>query len=116
MEVDESLLFISVVTLAEIRRGIELLPPGVRHRRLDIWLTEDLIPRFEDRALPVDNAVADGWGRLMSRSQAAGRTLPTLDTFIAATAMTHDLTLVTRNVKDFDALGLRVLNPWSAPS
>jgi predicted nucleic acid-binding protein len=111
-DADESRLFISVVTLAEIRRGIELLAPGLRRRRLDIWLSENVIPRFENRALPVDNAVADVWGRVMSRGQAAGRTPPTLDTFIAATAILHDLTLVTRNVTDFGSLGLRVINPW----
>jgi predicted nucleic acid-binding protein len=113
-DADEDRIFISVVTLAELRHGIERMPAGARRERLDIWLTEQLPLRFEQRVLAVDTGVADAWGRLMAREQAAGRLPGTMDAFIAATAERHDLTVVTRNVADFRALGVRLLNPWSS--
>lgn len=112
-EADEDRVFISVVTLAELRHGIERMPAGARRDRLDAWLTGQLPARFEARMLPVDAATADGWGRIMARGQAAGRPVGTMDAFIAATAEQHDLTLVTRNVSDFDVLGIRLISPWS---
>lgn len=112
-EADEDRVFISVVTLAELRHGIERMPAGARRDRLDVWLTEQMPARFEARVLPVDAGIADGWGRIMARGQAAGRPVGTMDGFIAATAEHHDLTLVTRNVSDFDVLGIRLVNPWS---
>ncbi len=112
--VDEDRVFISVVTLAEIRHGVERMPAGARRDRLDAWLTDQLPLRFEDRVLPIDAATADGWGRVMTRGQAAGRSVSAMDAFIAAAAARHDLILVTRNVADFDALGIGLLNPWQA--
>jgi len=112
-EADEDRLFLSVVTLAEIRRGIERLQPGRRRQRLDDWLQDELPERFEGRILPVDAAVADTWGRLVARSEAAGRAIGVMDAFIAATASAHDLTLVTRNVGDFKGSMRAILNPWS---
>ncbi len=111
-EADEDRVFISVVTLAELRHGIERLPAGARRGRLDAWLSEDLPFRFEARVLPVDTGTANAWGKVMARGQAAGRPVSTMDAFIAATAEQHDLTLVTRNVSDFEALNVRLLNPW----
>ena len=111
-EVDEDRVFISVVTIAEIRHGIERLPRGNKRDKLDAWLTEDLPARFADRILPVDTDVGDRWGRIMIRGQAAGRTVGTMDAFIAATAEGHDMVLVTRNISDFEALGLRLVDPW----
>ena len=110
---DEDRVFISVVTLAELRHGIERMPVGARRERLDDWLTEQVPARFEARLLPVDAETANSWGRVMARGQAAGRPVGTMDAFIAATAERHALTLVTRNVSDFDALGVRLINPWS---
>ncbi|EQD76614.1 plasmid stability protein [mine drainage metagenome] len=112
-EADEDRVFISVVTLAELRHGIERLPAGARRDRLDAWLTEQLPARFEARVLPVDAETANFWGRVMARGQAGGCPVGSMDAFIAATAERHDLTLVTRNVSDFDALGIRLINPWS---
>jgi len=112
-EVDEDRVFISVVTLAELRHGIERLRPGARRDRLDVWLTEQVTLRFEGRVLPIDTQTANAWGRVMARSQAGGRSVGPMDAFIAATARQRDLTLVTRNVSDFEALGIRLLNPWN---
>jgi predicted nucleic acid-binding protein len=111
-EADEDRVFISVVTLAELRHGIERLPSGARRDRLDAWLTSQVPDRFETRVLPVDAAIANAWGRIMTRGQATGRPVGTMDAFIAATAEQHNLTLVTRNVADFDVLGIQLVNPW----
>ena len=111
-DLDEDRAFISVISFAEIRRGIEMLPNGRRRERLAAWLTEDLSARFEQRILDIDLRVADTWGTLMARGQKIGLTLGSMDAFIAATARAHGLTLVTRNIKDFRRLGLSLLDPW----
>jgi len=111
-EADEDRIFISVVTIAEIRYGIERLSQGIRRERLDAWLTDDLPLRFEARILPIDAKTGDCWGCVMARGQAAGRPVGTMDAFIAATSERYDLTLATRNVSDFEALGIRLTNPW----
>jgi toxin FitB len=112
-EADEEQLFLSVVTLAELRHGIERLADGRRKAVLDVWLTEQLVPRFEKRLLAVDAGVADEWGRVVARAQTAGRPIGAMDAFIAAHALQHELVLVTRNTSDFEATGVRVFNPWS---
>ena len=113
-EVDEDRVFLSVVSLAELRYGIERMPPGARRNRLDSWLREEVPARFESRILPVDASVAGEWGKVVVRSQAIGRTMGIMDGFLAATAEVHRLTMVTRNVNDFSILGQSVLNPWTA--
>ena len=109
---DEDRIFISVVSLAELRYGVERMPAGRRRNRLEQWLQHELPLRFESRILPVDVSVAEAWGKTVSRSEAAGRPMDAMDAFLAATAETHHLTLVTRNVSDF-ALLKAVLNPWT---
>lgn len=109
---DEDRIFISAVTIAEIRYGIERLPQGKRRQHLTVWLADDLPARFEGRVLPVDARVGNGWGRVMARGRAAGKPVGIMDAFIAATAECHDLSSVTRNVTDFEHLGLRIVNPW----
>ena len=111
-EVDEDRVFISVISFAEIRRGVEMLAAGRRHERLATWLAEELPVRFEERILDIDRQVADTWGVLMARGQKIGLTLGSMDAFVAATAEAHGLTLVTRNVKDFRRLGISLLDPW----
>ena len=111
-EVDEDRVFISVISFAEIRRGLETLAAGRRHERLATWLAEELPVRFEERILDIDRQVADTWGVLMARGQKIGMTLGSMDAFVAATAEAHGLTLVTRNVKDFRRLGISLLDPW----
>ncbi|MGA2590777.1 MAG: type II toxin-antitoxin system VapC family toxin [Bryobacteraceae bacterium] len=111
-EADEDRVFLSVTSFAEVRQGIELLPDGRRRDRLTLWLTEELPARFEGRILPIDRRIAEAWGVVTVRGRKAGVTLGSMDAFFAATAETHSLTLVTRNVKDFAALGIRLLDPW----
>lgn len=110
--VDEDRVFLSVASLAEIRRGVELMSPGRRRDRLVSWLTEDLPARFAGRILDIDGRIADAWGIIMARGKKAGVSPGILDAFFAATAEVHGLTLVTRNVSDFLKLGIPLLNPW----
>jgi len=109
---DEDRIFISVISLAELRYGVERMPLGSRRTRLEQWLRHELPLRFESRILPVDTEVAELWGRTVSSSEAAGRPIGAMDAFLAATAETHQLTLVTRNVSDFPLLKA-ILNPWT---
>ena len=112
-EVDEDRVYLSVVTLAELRYGAERLERGGRKSRLDIWLREELPQRFEGRLLVIDMAIADCWGRVTNSCAAAGRPIGVMDAFFAATAEIHRLTLVTRNVSDFAAAGIPLFNPWT---
>ncbi len=105
-----SALFLSVLTLGELRKGVERLPDASRRERLRLWLEVDLPAWFGDQLLPVDAAVADRWGRLLAE---AARPLPAVDSLLAATALHHDLRLVTRNERDFVYPGLDVVNPWN---
>jgi predicted nucleic acid-binding protein len=111
-EVDEDRVFLSVVTLAELRYGIVRLTDGTRRRRLDAWLSHELLLRFEGRLLLIDQAVADRWGEIVVRREAAGRPIGAMDAFIAATAHVHQLTLVTRNEADFRSAVEDIVNPW----
>ena len=113
-EVDEDLLFLSAITLAELRRGVERMTPGSRRTRLEDWLTTDMRLRFEHRVLAVDEDIADQWGRVVAQSEAIGRPISSMDAFLAATAIQRDLTMVTRNVSDFARLGLSITNPWTS--
>jgi len=112
VEADEDRLFLSVVSIAEISRGIELLPPGDRKRRLRQWLSNDLLIRFENRILAIDEKIADAWGIYMAKSQQLGVTMSSMDAFLAATALSYKMTLVTRNTPDFQHLQIAVINPW----
>lgn len=107
------MLYMSAVTIGELRKGLTTMPAGKRRLRLEDWLTSDLIPSFGDRILPVTQVIADRWGRLSGQRQLAGRPLSMSDGIIAATALEHGLTVATRNVRDFESLGLALLNPWS---
>ncbi|MBR0734925.1 type II toxin-antitoxin system VapC family toxin [Bradyrhizobium japonicum] len=111
--VDEDRAFISVASIAELRRGIALLDDGRRRAALAAWLAHDLPARFAQRILPIDHAVAERWGDLMAQSRRTGVALSAMDGFLAATAFANNLTLVTRNVTDFAAFGVPLLNPWS---
>jgi toxin FitB len=109
---DEDRVFLSVISLAELRYGVERMPVGARRSRLEQWLRDELPLRFEGRILPVNYGVAEAWGRTVSRSEALGRPVSAMDAFLSATAETFRLTLVTRNVAHFPLLKGTV-NPWS---
>jgi toxin FitB len=102
-------LYLSVLTMGEIQKGVEALGDGKRREKLRLWLEHELPEWFEARVLPIDLAVADRWGRLLAE---VGRPFPTIDSLLAATALHHELRLVTRNARDFDYPGLEVINPF----
>lgn len=104
-----STLFISVLTLGEIRKGIERVPASTRKFALLDWLETDLPVFFTGRILTIDHTIAERWGSLMAL---AGRPLPAIDSLLAATAISHNLVLVTRNTSDFEGLPLQIINPW----
>lgn len=108
---DESSLYLSVLTIGEIRKGLAGLPQGKRRARLDAWLAE-LRLRFAPRLLPIDESIADRWGWLAAEAQRVGKGLSVVDGLLAATALHHGLTLVSRNVRDFADLHVPVFNPW----
>lgn len=109
---DESLLYLSVLTLGEIRRGIAALPQSRRRATLEAWLEKDLRLRFEGRILVIDNEVADRWGLLTSAARNSGIVLPVIDGLLAATALEYNLTLVTRDTGQIPSMGVAVFNPW----
>jgi predicted nucleic acid-binding protein len=111
---DNATLYLSVVSVGELRSGITLLPQSKRRQQLEQWFKQVLLPLFAGRILPVNQSVSDRWGVLDGESQLRGSPLNTVDGMIAATALEHELTLVTRNAKDFVGLGITVLNPWGA--
>ncbi|HEY6873004.1 MAG TPA: type II toxin-antitoxin system VapC family toxin [Geobacteraceae bacterium] len=112
--VDERKLFLSVLTLGELEKGISKLPESSRKSDLREWLEHDLAERFAKRILSVDAAVAVAWGKIQGEAERAGTKLPVIDSLLAATAEIHSLTLATRNVADFDRCGATVFNPWEA--
>jgi predicted nucleic acid-binding protein len=111
-DTDETILFLSVLTLGEIRSGIERLNPGKRRGRLESWLTVDLRLRFHDRILTVNESIAERWGTLSATAAKKGRPVPVIDGLLAATALHHDLMLVTRNDTDVSGTGVATFNPW----
>ncbi len=109
---DESLLYLSVLTLGEIRKGLAALPQGRRRTRLETWLDVELRARFWGKILSVDLQVADRWGWLSGTAKRAGKALSVIDGVLASTALHHNLTLVSRNITDFAHLQVPLLNPW----
>jgi predicted nucleic acid-binding protein len=108
----ERSMYISVLTLAEIQGGIARLPRSKKRTKLELWLHDELSDHFEGRVLPVDTAVAMAWGRMIASARRRGMTVPVMDGLIAATATANDLMLISRNVDDFRATGVELLNPW----
>lgn len=108
--VPESALHLSVLTIGEIRHGVERMMKGQKREKLRVWLELELPAWFDERILPVSLAVAERWGRLIAEQK---RSVPSVDSLLAATALHHELRLVTRNDKDFGFPGLDVVNPWS---
>jgi len=110
--VDQALLYLSVLTLGEIRKGLAQLAQGKRRAQLETWLEIELQARFAGRILPIDAATADRWGLLAPEAKRMGKPLSIVDGLLAATALHHNLTMVTRNVSDFKGFSIPVLNPW----
>ena len=111
---DEGLLYLSVLTLGEISKGLASLPQSKRRANLEAWLEVELQARFSGRILPIDAAVADRWGFLAADAKRKGKALSTIDALLAATALHYNLTIVSRNVSDFANTQVPVLNPWEA--
>ena len=107
-------LYLSVISFAELRRGVERLAEGERRRRLDRWVREELPTWFEGRVPLVTLEAADAWGELVAASEARGRRIGVMDGFLAAIAFTQGMTLVTRNVGDFSGVGISMFCPWEA--
>jgi predicted nucleic acid-binding protein len=110
---DESKLFLSVITVGELRIGIEMQQDKRKRGALETWLVSDLLERFAGRVLSLDIDVAERWGRLEGRARAGSGKLPAIDSLIAATALQHGLTLITQNESNFARTGVPILNPWS---
>ena len=112
LERDDRLFYVSALTFGEIKKGIEKVTEAQRKSKLELWYQDFLIPRFWDRLLAVDGKVAETWGELIAKAERKGRVLPTIDSLIAASALAHNLHIVTRNTKDFEGLHLSLVNPW----
>jgi predicted nucleic acid-binding protein len=108
---DESLLHLSVLTMGEIRKGLAALPQSKRRSQLETWLELELRTRFSGRILPIDAAVDDRWGLLAANAKRSGKVLSSIAGLLAATAIQHDLTIVSRNVSDFVST-VPIVNPW----
>lgn len=108
---DAEALHLSAMTVGEIEKGVALLPAGRRQTALRTWLGS-LASTYSSRVLPVDTVVAAAWGRMSAAAERSGRHLSVVDGLIAATAIHHGLTVVTRNTKDFAATGTPLLDPW----
>ena len=113
-ECDEDSVFLSVLTLGEIQKGISKLDDNRRRIKIQKWLDSDLRERFSERILPVTLEVALTWGVIEGESASKGRPLPVIDALIGATAVTHNLTVVTRNEGDIRGTGARTLNLWAS--
>jgi toxin FitB len=112
--IDEDKLFLSALTIGEIKRGIEKLADSSRKSALAEWLEDDLLIRFTDRILPIDIPVMLVWGQLTADLEKQGRRMPAIDSLIAATCLQGRLDLVTRNESDFAHSGVAVINPWGS--
>lgn len=111
-EQDEQKLFLSVLNLGELQKGISKLPDGTKKKELQAWVAIDLVERFTGRILEIDLETALFWGMLQGEAEQTGETLPVMDSLIAATAAAHGLTVATRNVRDIEKCKVRVCNPW----
>lgn len=109
---EEESLFLSVMTIGEIQKGVVRLPESKKKKDLQIWLNRDLKRRFEGRILPVDDRVATLWGEILGHAEIKGDAVPAVDGLIAATGLAHDLVVITRNAKHIAKTGVRLVDPW----
>jgi tRNA(fMet)-specific endonuclease VapC len=106
-------VYLSAITIGEIVKGIEKLPASRRKADLHAWLKEDLLVRFDGKIIALDKDVLMEWGTLTARLESAGKPMPVIDSLIAASARAHQMTLVTRNVDDFEGADVEIVNPWA---
>ncbi len=105
-------IYLSVITIGEIAKGIEKLPASKRKKELQAWLKENLLVRFDGKIIPLNTEILIRWGELAAKLEGTGITLPAMDSLIAATVLTHNMTLITRNEGDFKNTGIEIINPW----
>lgn len=110
---DELSLYLSVITFGELRKGIEKLPDSKKKKELNRWVKEDLKHRFKNRILNIKMEEVDKWGEILATAEKNGKPLPAIDSLIAATALVHDLSVVTRNTQDMEGSGVELINPWT---
>lgn len=110
--IEESKFFVSALTIGEIHKGIEKMPESERRKMLLQWVDEDLQERFGGRIIPLDFQVAAAWGKMQATAEMSGKTMPIIDGMIAATAITHNLAVATRNISDMEAGKAVLVNPW----
>ncbi len=110
---DENKLYISVLTLGEISKGIEKVKDIRRKRKLHLWLIDDLRERFSSRILPINEQVAMTWGQIQGKAELQGRSMPAIDGLIAATALVYNMIVVTLNISDMEESGVVLLDPWN---
>lgn len=110
---DELSMYLSVITFGELRKGIEKLPDSKKKKELNRWVKEDLSQRFKNRVLNITLDEVNKWGEILAAAEKNGTPLPAIDSLIAATALVHDLSVVTRNTQDMEGSGVEVINPWS---
>ncbi|MCC5912755.1 MAG: type II toxin-antitoxin system VapC family toxin [Balneolaceae bacterium] len=109
---NELSMFLSVITFGELRKGIEKLPDSKKKKELNRWVKEDLKHRFKNRILNINMEVVNKWGEILATAEKNGNPLPAIDSLIAATALGHDVSVVTRNTMDMEGSGVEVINPW----
>ena len=110
----ETKLYLSVLTIGELRKGIDKLPKSHKRNKIEAWLNFELRNRFSGRILSVDDEVAERWGLESAKAEQAGTPLPVIDGLLAATAIIHGMTIVTRNTKDMQQTGAKMFNPWES--
>ena len=110
---EEMSLYLSVLTIGELEKGIAKLPASSRRSKLETWVRSDLADRFRERLLAIDGTVAAAWGKLAGEAESRGEPLPVIDGLIAATGLAHHLVIATRNIGDFERCGASCFNPWT---
>jgi predicted nucleic acid-binding protein len=113
---DELSMYLSVITFGELRKGIEKLPDSKKKKELNRWVKEDLNQRFKNRVLNITIEEVNKWGEILAATKKGGKPLSAIDSLIAATALVHDLSVVTRNTQDMEGSGVEVINPWTYES
>lgn len=110
--IDQDGVYLSVITIGELTKGIEKLPSSKRKQELSDWMENELLVRFQDKTVALGVDILVYWGNLFARLEAKGRILPVMDSLIAASALEKGFVLVTRNEADFDGTGVEIVNPW----